>query len=192
MGVDAPLPKRPPGLLAELLAAPPKRPPDAGAVAPAPEPPNMPPVEGVPAGAAGLAPPKALPAVAGVVELPPNRPPPEAGGVLADAAPPKRPPAAGFAALFPSVFVALPALPKENLGGPPAPAPAPPNRPPEAGAVDVVLFAAPLDELGVPNVKDMADEVSRSVWRRIAKLVRKWSSLSYRRGMPLESYASMN
>ena len=166
VGVDAPLPKRPPaGLLAVLVLAPPKRPPEAGVVelapapAPAPDPPpNMPPVEGVVDSGCFAPPPnRPLPPVAGVVEAPPNSPPPEAWGVLAEAAPPKSPPA-GFCALLlllPSVFVAPPTDPKENFG---VPALEPPKSPPEAGAVDVALLVVPLDEFGVPNVKDMVVE----------------------------------
>lgn len=54
-----------------------------------------------------------------------------------------------------SVFVEPPTVPNENFG---VPALEPPKSPPEAGAVDVALFVAPLDELGAPNEKDMVIE----------------------------------
>jgi hypothetical protein len=47
-----------------------------------------------------------------------------------------------------------PGVPKENFGAV-APAAAPPNKPPEAGAVDVALFEGAPEELGVPKLKDM-------------------------------------
>lgn len=129
----------PPNSPVEGLVAPPNNPPVAGVVVAA-APPNKPP----PAGAeAGFAPPNRPPAaVDGVVELPPNK-----EGVVgtADAALLKR---------FLGVLSEVPAaagVPNANLGGSEAVAPAP-NRPPAAGADDVVLPVAPLD---VPNVNDI-------------------------------------
>lgn len=155
LGVPEALLKSPPVAGAEVVFAPPNKPPVAGADE----------VAGV---EDALLPPNRL-EVAGVVELLPlKRLPPAAAGVLVEAPPPKRPPGFEFcppnkllvpgnvvgvddAAVLAFAPVEPPTELKEKVGVPVAA----PKRPPDAGAVVVVFFEAAPDELGVPKLNDM-------------------------------------
>jgi hypothetical protein len=104
-------------------------------------------------------------AAEGVEAPPPKRPPEDVAGVAEPD--PKSPEPAGFEALLlaappnrlPAGDAAAPPAPpelalwKEKLGAPPALAV--PNRPPDAGAVEVVLPEEAPDVLDVPKLKDI-------------------------------------
>lgn len=94
-------------------------------------------------------PPKRFPEdVVGVAEPDPKSPDPAGFEALLLAAPPNRPPAGDAAALLPPPELALW---KEKLGAPPALAA--PNKPPDAGAVEVALPDDAPDALDVPKLK---------------------------------------